>query len=87
LPDLAGGDTHPVAYGRTNTKGIPFNKALEFVHIANLEKIARSSKTGLERQPIFRTFAPLLRSLRSTVLGRRFLLFSGTVSGSNVVND
>lgn len=27
LPDLACGDTHPVADGRTNAKGIPFNEA------------------------------------------------------------
>jgi hypothetical protein len=32
LPDPAGGNTHPVADGRTNAKGIPFNKAFEFVH-------------------------------------------------------
>jgi hypothetical protein len=32
LPDAAGGDTHAIADSRTNAKGIPFNKAFEFVH-------------------------------------------------------
>ena len=32
LPDLTGSNAHPVADGRTNAKGIPFQKAFEFVH-------------------------------------------------------
>ena len=32
LSYLAGGETHPVADGRTNAKGVPLNKAFELVH-------------------------------------------------------
>jgi hypothetical protein len=42
-PDPAGGNTHPVADGRTNAKGIPFNKAFEFVHYAKLKNIVQQS--------------------------------------------
>ncbi len=38
-PDPACGNTHPVTNGRTNAKGIPFNKAFEFVHSAKLKNI------------------------------------------------
>jgi len=38
LPNPAGSNTHPVADGGTNAKGIPFNKAFEFVHTPKLEK-------------------------------------------------
>ena len=47
LPDPTGGNTHPVADGRTNAKGIPFNKALEFVHTANLVYCHKRSKKAL----------------------------------------
>jgi len=36
-PDPAGSDAHPVANGRTNTKGIPLHKTFEFVHTINLK--------------------------------------------------
>jgi hypothetical protein len=41
LPDFACSNAHAVAYGRTNAKGIPLNKAFEFVHTPKLENISK----------------------------------------------
>jgi hypothetical protein len=59
LPDLTGGNTHPLANSCTYPKGIPFHKAFELVHIANLEKLNHSPNSPLVRQVFFRTFATL----------------------------
>ena len=59
LTDLAGSNPHPVADGRTNAKGIPLQKAFEFVHIANLENLGQQCNIELSRQLFFRTFAAL----------------------------
>jgi hypothetical protein len=50
LPDAAGSDTHPVANGRTNAKGIPFNKAFEFVHTANLKNLWQTGQFNPEKK-------------------------------------
>jgi hypothetical protein len=47
LPYFTGGNPHPVADGRTNAKGIPFHKAFEFVHSANLVDCHKRSKKAL----------------------------------------
>ncbi len=59
LPDFTGRNSHPVANGRTNAKGIPLHKAFEFVHIANLENLGQQCNIELFRQVFFRTFAAL----------------------------
>jgi len=53
LPDLAGGNTQPVADSRTNAKGIPFNKVFESVHSSKLENLNNCGNPELFRQVIF----------------------------------
>jgi len=57
LPDLTGGNPHPVADSRTNAKGIPFNKAFQFVHAANLKYCRKTSKKGFIHSLFFLNFA------------------------------
>ena len=56
LPDLAGSDPQAVANGRTNTKGVPFDKVFESVHRANIEKIKQLPQTGVIKMTCFSYF-------------------------------
>ena len=47
LPDPAGGDAHPVAYGRTNAKSIPLNKVFKPIHSPNLVYYYKTNKKAL----------------------------------------
>jgi len=47
LPDLAGSDPQAVANGRTNTKGVPFDKIFESVHNSKIEKLNKCPKQEL----------------------------------------
>lgn len=49
LPDPAGGDTQSVAYGRTNTKGVPLDKVFESVHKAKIYNLNKCPKPELYR--------------------------------------
>jgi len=59
LPDFTGSNTQPVANSRTNSKGIPFQKAFYFIHIANLENIGKTAKPAVRKQSTFLKFAAL----------------------------
>ena len=59
LPDLAGGNTHPVADGRTNAKGIPLNKAFKFVHKSKVIKFEQTCEPGVIQIGDFRTFTQI----------------------------
>ena len=45
LADPAGSNSHPRADGRTNAKGIPLDKAFEFVHHTKLKNCGKSPNT------------------------------------------
>ena len=59
LPDLARRYSHPVANGRTNTKGIPFYKTFQLVHPSNLQHCYKRSNKALFT-PCFFVISPHL---------------------------
>jgi hypothetical protein len=65
LADPAGSNAHPVADSGTNAKGIPFNKAFEFVHGANLKNLDQTDPFNPEKRLFCLKFAALLN--KSTV--------------------
>ncbi len=59
LADAAGSNTHTVADSGTNAKGIPFNKAFEFVHTANLKNLYQTERLNPEKSLFYLKFATI----------------------------